>query len=456
MNATIVISDQLRLTNGFSSVAVQVPEAGIREVLDISFEDLFVAFGIPSPIALDFVLLAGAVYLLDKGVRRRRTPDAWTRSFEVSFPVSSPPHWDVARDVLQSALCFLTGDRWRIGFTERPEQIYVPKNRHQPPNSSPTADAVSLFSGGLDSLIGTLNYLASPEKKLYLLGHHDATGSGGDQRRLHALLMKEAAYAGRVERCSVRIRPLPPAFTLPGQEITVQSDREQTLRSRSLVFLALGIYAAHALGEYVPLIVPENGFIAVNIPLTPSRIGTCSTRTTHPHFLGLVRQMCTLVGLSNPIQNPLELYTKGETLAQCSDQSILAKLAPETVSCAHASRRSRWMRRQARNCGYCVPCLIRRAAFHSIGLDQGEQYGIDVCSDELDLSTEVASDVRAVLSCVAHVRTTFDVEERVFQTGRLAPGQLRPTIAMVGRGIDELRQWVHDQGSSEMKHLARA
>jgi len=299
-----------------------------------------------------------------------------------------------------------------------------------------------------------LDYLAATEEGIFLLGHHDATGAGGDQRRLHTML-EETAHAGRSDRRSVRVRPLPPALALPGQEVSVNPDREQTLRSRSLVFLALGMYAAHALGEQVPLLIPENGFIAINIPLTPSRIGTCSTRTTHPYYLGLVREVCASVGLTNPIHNPLELVTKGEALAACHDQGVLAKLAHETVSCAHASRRKRWIRRHARNCGYCVPCLIRRAALHHVGWDNGEHYGIDVCTSELALGEDVASDVRAVLSCLARVRSPLDIEERVLQTGRLPHAQLHSTIAMVGRGLDELRNWVCAQGTLEMKHFAR-
>ena len=31
--------------------------------------------------------------------------------------------------------------------------------------------------------------------------------------------------------------------------------------------------------------VPENGFISINTPLTRRRIGSLSTRTTHPYFI---------------------------------------------------------------------------------------------------------------------------------------------------------------------------
>src|SRR5438105_9189104 len=106
------------------------------------------------------------------------------------------------------------------------------------------------------------------------------------------------------------------------------------LRSRSLVFCALGVFASRSLGRHIPLLVPENGFIAINIPLTPSRIGTCSTRTTHPFFLDCFQAAVTAVGLEHPIVNPLRLKTKGEAIATCRDQDAIMRLAPQSVSCA--------------------------------------------------------------------------------------------------------------------------
>ncbi len=44
---------------------------------------------------------------------------------------------------------------------------------------------------------------------------------------------------------------------------------EETLRSRSFVFIALGLYGAQAAGLQTPLYMFENGFIALNVPLTP-------------------------------------------------------------------------------------------------------------------------------------------------------------------------------------------
>ena len=77
--------------------------------------------------------------------------------------------------------------------------------------------------------------------------------------------------------------------------------------SRSLLFIALGCYFAEILGEGTPVLVPENGPIALNFPLTPARRGSCSTRTAHPYFLGALNEILEKVGIPSPVYNPYEL-----------------------------------------------------------------------------------------------------------------------------------------------------
>jgi hypothetical protein len=71
--------------------------------------------------------------------------------------------------------------------------------------------------------------------------------------------------------------------TAPGSH----SVNERSQRARSIIFFAYGVLAATALKRYhdgqpVTLYVCENGFIAINPSLTTARLGSLSTRTTHP------------------------------------------------------------------------------------------------------------------------------------------------------------------------------
>jgi hypothetical protein len=85
----------------------------------------------------------------------------------------------------------------------------------------------------------------------------------------------------------------------------------------------MGIYAAYRIGRNIQLIIPENGTIALNIPLMSSRRSACSTRTTHPTFLSLLQNILTEIGIFNPMYNPYDLKTKGEMVDKSQNSIVL-------------------------------------------------------------------------------------------------------------------------------------
>src|SRR5262249_11055680 len=149
------------------------------------------------------------------------------------------------------------------------------------------------------------------------------------------------------------------------------------MRSRSLLFLALGTAAASVYGPTVPLSVPENGYMSLNVPLTVTRLSSLSTRTTHPYFIGLFRRFLAAVGLATPIEFQSHVRPKGEMLATAKNQPMPRSAASLTMSCAppEAGRHTKAV--PSLHCGYCVPCLIRRAAMHAAEVPDA-RYRVDV------------------------------------------------------------------------------
>ena len=144
-------------------------------------------------------------------------------------------------------------------------------------------------------------------------------------------------------------------------------------RARSLIFIAEGILAATSLKAYgdgaeIVLYMAENGFISINPPLTGARLGSLSTRTTHPVFLRLIQELLVAAGLRIRIVNPYQFKTKGEMLRECLNQSIVREYAHATTSCG------RFKKYGYRHCGRCVPCLVRRAAFLAAGYEDKTLY----------------------------------------------------------------------------------
>ena len=414
--------------------------------LDISFEKLYQRCGIPSPIILDLLIFGSSCYAIDKTMPRNGSPDNWTRELEVTVPVSDPASWQAAASMLEPTLGFLSGDIWRFSFTQMPPALFrrpVTRRRVRRARAIPfrRPDAVCLFSGGLDSLAGAIDLISSDSvEHILLVGHYDAPGAKATQERLMNGI--RAAISGRADLLQVRISHRPNAAI------------EHSQRTRSLVFIALGVYAARAFGQDVPLFAPENGFIAMNIPVTPSRAGSCSTRTMHSYFLNGLRASLDALGINNPIVNPFEFKTKGECILESSNIQLLQSLVNYSVSCAHPGRRQFWVRRDVENCGYCVPCIFRRAALHAAGLDDGQAYGVDFCTGEMSVSDQLksADDLRAIVDFLRKRKGVAELSRDII---RISPvSRVAERAAMALRGYDEIRLLIHDKGPPSLCRAA--
>lgn len=384
----------------------------------------------------DLLWLSIAVLGADVLTSRAATLDGWTREIELELALADP-RWTGARPDIERMLGFLTGDRWTLNIREgAPRRLSV---------IQPHGDVVSLLSGGLDSLAGAIDLLAgAPDARVVLVGAHDSGTSANRQMTLGEKLT--AAFPDRVEQqrtwatfrraTASQVRPLP-------------SERENTTRSRSFYFIAAGLARAALLGPDIALHVPENGVIGINVPVSPSRAGSLSTRTTHPFFLKMLRQVLDEVGIANPIVNPYRLMTKGQALAQSADDALLRRLAADSVSCAHPSALR--YRRCVGPCGYCYPCLIRRASLHVIGADGPTGYCIDVLSERGFVSAYSETNA-SLLAVVGQVRRGAD-PAAVLRTGPVDPAEIGAFADVHRRGVDELGAWLQGATAPDLRAL---
>jgi hypothetical protein len=374
-----------------------------------------------------FLLAALGVWAADKFLPRSATPDAWTRQITLNLPVS--PGWLPLATRLSRLLNFLTGDDWTLKLREA--RLDLGLKGEWPHTWRP--DGVMLFSGGLDSLVGALDYLEAGQR-LLLVSHYDFGQLAGIQQTLAAALTRHYG-PDRVHHLGLRVQfPEAP---------------ELSMRSRSLLYLALGLVAAASFGAATPLIIPENGWISLNCPLTTNRLGSCSTRTTHPYFLEQLTGLWREVGLVNPLVNPYNNLTKGEMGRRCRNRDLLGQLFGESVSCARPVV-SRWQGGKAGSCGYCYPCLMRRAALHTLGWDRGEAYQRDVWAEPETLTHRVRGrDLRALLLAVKTWEDApAEVEARLMlgASPEALPARLREARAVLDRGFGEIAGWFRDKG----------
>lgn len=315
----------------------------------------------PSALGLDILTLALLVYLADTRVSRSRdSQDSWTREISILHPVSDLEKWEECAESIERQLTFLTGDIWKIvpykdDYTFDTLKMRVRQVCH------PVFDTVSLFSGGMDSLIFAIDSLDSGQRPLFV-SHADSSNTKSVQKELLSGLSKY--YPDCFSQVNL--------WTSFPKDIVAQSGLEDTTRSRSFLFIAYALFSITGMPSIKKLVVPENGLIALNVPLDPLRLGSHSTRTTHPFYLDLWNEHLAVLGIDATIENPYWDLTKGEMAERCANPDLLQELLPVSMSCSSPTK-YRWKGLPPQHCGHCIPCIIRRASIHkAFGGDETE------------------------------------------------------------------------------------
>lgn len=342
--------------NGYRLKIESHSDTGIDTSVDIDMANLsFFKGKIPSHL-LDLFYLSSVVYGIDRSISRHiDSIDGWSREFHVSMRLPNSDLFMRNKEKIDKMLSFLTGDIWEISYegTIMPEITGI-----NIPEMGEDYGQVNLFSGGMDSFIGAIDYLAAPhEKKLCLISHYDhkMRGPQDDQNEAKGAL-----------DCYAR-----DFYHLPSVAIFPITSNEKTCRSRSFVFIAIASLVA--LLKQIKIVVPENGSVSLNFPLSPSRRGACSTRTTHVLFVNQLKEL--LVSLEAPIEieNPYEFMTKGAMVRECNNRGLLLDTVNKTNSCGKRNMKQHMTDSTATHCGRCMPCMYRRASL--IGYQDLTTYG---------------------------------------------------------------------------------
>lgn len=304
------------------------------------------SLGSALPIHLaDLVSIAMAVYTADRVTSRGA---AWDRTFEIRIPAVDLDRWSPAVDALADFLSLLTGDTWAIelvpGRAMRSSETQVGLF----PEQLASEDGVGLFSGGLDSLSGAARWLESHPGRLFLVGARSSPVIGADQIRIAADL--RALFPGRVHSIGVPLH------------LVDSVSPEKSQRSRSLLFMALGT-AVRAMSGTGHVAVFENGVGAYNPRLDDQQVGSQANRGTHPQVIAAYERVLDAAGIPVRIVLPHRFETKAESMAAMP--AAAHPLIALTASCdAYPLRRS-----DAKQCGRCGSCILRRQSLVAAGLD---------------------------------------------------------------------------------------
>lgn len=388
----------------------------------------------PKDEVLDLLHLSLGIYTTDQVVSRKAYGfQEWSRHFKIYMPISSLDKWENAKEDLQKLLSFLSGDKWEIFFRKNiiteGKQIKLIKNHN--PNK---IEKVALFSGGMDSFIGAIDLLEN-KKKVTFVSHYKRADKSA-QTMLYENLRKKY---GDKSFSNYQF------YVQPNQQHD-KASKEESSRARSFLFLCLGLIVANTLDETIEFIIPENGLISLNVPLTGTRLSSHSTRTTHPYYLSTFKKVISKLGIKNKITNPYQWQTKGEMMVGCKNQKLLKKLNPETLSCSHSENSRYSGMRPGIQCGYCVPCIIRQAA-EKKSVIAGTEYVHNITQNIPSQKLVSGSDIRAFKLALKRLenrpRTTIMFD--ILSSGPLpfeSKQELDKYIDVYQRGMNEVRDYL--------------
>jgi 7-cyano-7-deazaguanine synthase in queuosine biosynthesis len=345
----------------------------------------------------DLLELAAYVYCADGTVTRgggvmAQMGKGWRRRFRFIVSVRRPEVWSSTQisTLLTETLSFLSDDFYSFEFQEL----------HNPPRfqnylelAGDTShgfrpDEVILFSGGLDSLAGTVTELIGSERRVALVSHRSAPKIVNRQRELVQALQTRF---GRHRIFHV------PVWAVKDRAI----GKEFTQRSRSFLYAALGFVVAQIF-RLSRLNFFENGVVSLNLPIVPHELGARASRTAHPQVIsGFTKLFSALMQVPFTVQNPFLWATKSELVRIIAEHEC-ADLIRQTVSCA----RVREMTVTQTHCGACSQCVDRRFGVLAAGLEAHDPetlYKLDLLAGSLPLG-----EPRTMIE--AYVRTAGEIE----------------------------------------------
>lgn len=389
-----------------------------------------------TPICEDLYIIALSVFATDKRIVRSDFSDGWTRILHLNIPVIEIEKWISVKEHLEKILSYLSGDIWKINF-RRSNERYKDPHKKEPKNRIDLGkyNCVSLFSGGLDSFCGAYDLLSNNKKPMFV-GYKEY----GKLKYIQNDLLNQ------LDKSFPSVNKHLFLFTAKANKPIGYEGKsaENTSRSRSFLFLCAAICIAEIIGDATPVFIPENGFVGLNLPLTPSRKGSCSTRTTHPYFIRIFNEMLSKLGVNHTINNPYAYMTKREMVSKIKDHKTFVDCIHKTISCSHPCN-GRWEGfSDPANCGYCYPCLIRQSSLLDLQLPLETYRRNDAVSYNFINSESYSkkSDLVDLISSVYRAKNTSDVDllKLIRQTGRLSNDECQKFLRLYRQTLNDLIQ----------------
>lgn len=321
-------------------------------------------FGELNSLEIDLLNVASGIFASDLAIPRDER-EFFIRDIEITIDVVNLSSFEQIKGLLETALLTVSRDNWTINFVQKKGVPVTDFNWNE------KEGAALLFSGGLDSMCAASDFI-NENRDLVLVSHNSHGNKFVDdcQNNVHSLL--ESYYSKQIRHVHVKV------YGRNQGDYNFPTDRENTQRTRSFLFLCLASLVSRRCNFNKVLYMAENGQFAIHLPLNPSRIGPFSTHTADPQFVQITIDLLKIL-LRNPefdIINPYLYKTKAEVFACLPEE--LRKQSYLSASCWMISRIP-----DNKHCGYCVPCISRRISLEYNNVEFDE-YAHDIFNSDLN------------------------------------------------------------------------
>ena len=161
-----------------------------------------------------------------------------------------------------------------------------------------------------------------------------------------------------------------------------------------------------------------------------------------------MKRLTDAVGLSVSFSNPYRHMTKGEMVSRCADGAFLRTVVSNSMSCSSPAK-ARYKRLSPRHCGYCVPCLIRRASLKAgLGVKDPTLYTVEnLLADTLATDRAEGEHVRSFQLMAKRIKKAPGLAKiLVHKPGPLvdAPDEITDYADVFRRGVLEVGKLLQD------------
>ena len=404
--------------------------------MSLNLHDIEKQTGALTHAGLDFLRFATANYCADKLVLRRSGHDRWTREILVGAPVTDVKSWRNAAPLFEEALRFLSQDDWKFEFRADDSKVEE--------GAADNFDAVCLFPADwtrLSALSISSNLTRTCASSWSAITTHLQPNHC---RRIYPTAFSSImAIVDYLLWCwrDRRIAPTRGSRCRPRKRCRRELGRSSSsprvspppqLAARTFRYTFLRT----ASSRRTSLLAKIGSEVAVRAQRIPA--------SSH-HWLARCAPSAS--------RTPFEIRTSTRRRGRCwtsARTSLLRAIEYDSASCAPDQRR--YEASSELNCGYCYPCIIRRASFHAVNRDKASRYRHDVCRDiDLVRKPKPGADARSVLQSLSIEQGGLAV---------LRPGSLPDAIdvdalnEMYERGRDEFRALFRDKGTKAVRDYA--